>query len=155
MAPDNVGFAANCMLQHYDFHHFMLNRTLGYNNTPIFPYSSDPTAATPQHLLPATNQIEVSQAPMVESDSATLKTASDLRLEKAAQAAAPTLADSDLEGFSDDPSLTKVVDRRWYERSKHIYPMSTWEEFDAGRDYNSTGGGFRKDGEGNAYFFGR
>jgi protein FAM50 len=67
-------------------------------------------------------------------------------------AATEVPADSELEGFHDDPSLTKVVDRRWYERNKHIYPASVWEEFDANKDYSK---GARKDGMGNAYFFSR
>jgi protein FAM50 len=37
------------------------------------------------------------------------------------------LPDEELEGFSDDPTLTKVVDRRWFEKNKHIYPPSLWE----------------------------
>ena len=56
-----------------------------------------------------------------------------------------------LEGASDDPNLTKVVDRRWYERNKHIFPASVWEEFDPGKDYTK---GRRRDAEGNAFFFG-
>ena len=30
----------------------------------------------------------------------------------------------------EDPTMTKVVDRRWYERNKHIFPASMWETFD-------------------------
>lgn len=55
-----------------------------------------------------------------------------------------------LEGASDDPTMTKVVDRRWYERNKHIYPASTWQEFDPEKDYASE---VRKDTGGNTYFF--
>ena len=55
-----------------------------------------------------------------------------------------------LEGASDDPNVTKVVDRRWYERNKHIFPASVWEEFDPGKDYTKGG---RRDAEGNAFFF--
>lgn len=57
---------------------------------------------------------------------------------------------TDLEGTDDDPTLTKVVDRRWYERNKHIYPASVWEEFDPAKDYSQ---GFRKDTQGNTFFF--
>jgi protein FAM50 len=46
--------------------------------------------------------------------------------------------------------MTKVVDRRWYERNKHIYPASTWQEFDPEKDYASE---IRKDMGGNTYFF--
>lgn len=62
------------------------------------------------------------------------------------------MPDTELEGYNDDPSLTKVVDRRWYERNKHIYPASLWEDFDPARDYSQ---GPRKDGMGNAMFFSR
>ena len=55
-----------------------------------------------------------------------------------------------LEGASDDPTFTKVVDRRWYERNKHIYPASMWQEFDPERDYQNE---IRRDPGGNAYFF--
>ncbi|RYP04905.1 hypothetical protein DL764_004175 [Monosporascus ibericus] len=40
-----------------------------------------------------------------------------------------------VEGASDDPSYTKVIDRRWYERNKHIYPASVWQDFDPDKDY--------------------
>lgn len=50
----------------------------------------------------------------------------------------------------EDPALTKVVDRRWYERNKHIFPASIWTEFEPGVDYR---GRVRKDREGNKFFF--
>lgn len=55
-----------------------------------------------------------------------------------------------LEGAADEPTRTKVVDRRWYERNKHIYPASTWHEFDPEKDYATE---VRKDNGGNTYFF--
>jgi protein FAM50 len=58
--------------------------------------------------------------------------------------------DEQLEGFRDDPAITRVVDRRWYERNKHIYPASLWEEFDPTKDYAK---GLRTDSAGNALFF--
>lgn len=55
-----------------------------------------------------------------------------------------------MEGAGDDPNITKVVDRRWYEKNKHIFPASTWEDFDPEKDYaNAT----RRDTGGNAFFF--
>jgi protein FAM50 len=51
----------------------------------------------------------------------------------------------------DDPTMTKVVDRRWYERNKHIFPASIWTEFDPNVDYK---GMVRRDLGGNAFFFG-
>jgi protein FAM50 len=66
-------------------------------------------------------------------------------------AAASSLPDIvTLEGASEEPTMTKVVDRRWYERNKHIYPASTWQEFDPEKDYASE---IRKDMGGNTYFF--
>jgi protein FAM50 len=68
-------------------------------------------------------------------------------------AAAKALPDvSTLEGANDDPRLTKVVDRRWYQRNKHIYPASTWQDFDAEKDYSAE---VRRDAGGNAFFFSR
>lgn len=68
-------------------------------------------------------------------------------------AAAKAVPDiSTLEGANDDPTLTKVVDRRWYEKNKHIYPASTWQEFDAEKDYAAE---VRRDAGGNAFFFSR
>ena len=78
-----------------------------------------------------------------------MKTAEQRRAESAAT---PIIPDSELEGHTEDPAITKVVDRRWYERNKHIYPASVWEEFDPKRDYSVN---TRKDGEGNNYFFSR
>lgn len=57
-----------------------------------------------------------------------------------------------LEGANDDPTFTKVVDRRWYQRNKHIYPASTWQEFDPEKDYQNE---IRRDLGGNAFFFSR
>lgn len=56
------------------------------------------------------------------------------------------------EGDDHDPTLTKVVDRRWYERNKHIYPASIWLEYDPAKvvDYSK---GIRKDVQGNAFFY--
>ena len=58
--------------------------------------------------------------------------------------------ESSLEGAHHDPTITKVVDRRWYERNKHIYPASMWQEFEPGTDYKKS---IRKDTQGNAFFF--
>lgn len=131
-------------VQHYDFYHFIVNHTIGYLG-PLFVYSSDPTSATPQILLPSSIERKEDDAP------AGLMTAAERR-QQAAAAAVTGLDDSELEGFSDDPSVTKVVDRRWYERNKHIYPASSWEEFDEKRDYST---GVRKDKDGNNMFFSR
>lgn len=57
-----------------------------------------------------------------------------------------------LEGRDDDPIYTKVVDRRWYEKNKHIFPASTWKEFKMGKEFEDTAKQ-RKDVEGNNFFF--
>ena len=43
--------------------------------------------------------------------------------------------DEELEGANTDPALTKVVDRRWYEKNKHIFPASLWREYEPGEDF--------------------
>ena len=55
-----------------------------------------------------------------------------------------------LEGAEFNATQTKVVDRRWYEKHKHIYPSSIWEEYDPNKDYTK---GIRKDPKGNTFFF--
>lgn len=55
-----------------------------------------------------------------------------------------------VEGTDDDPTYTKVVDRRWYERNKHIFPASVWQEFDPEKDYQKE---VKRDAGGNAFFF--
>ncbi|EWC45487.1 hypothetical protein DRE_00886 [Drechslerella stenobrocha 248] len=50
----------------------------------------------------------------------------------------------------DDPTMTKVVDRRWYERNKHIFPASMWETFDPNKDYANM---VRRDKCENSFFF--
>lgn len=37
----------------------------------------------------------------------------------------------------DESHPGKVVERRWYERNKHIFPASRWEVFDPSKDYGS------------------
>ena len=36
----------------------------------------------------------------------------------------------------DDSHPGKVVDRRWYERNKHIFPASRWENWDPAKNYS-------------------
>lgn len=133
----------------------MLNSTMGYKNTPLFDQSAEPTAATPPNLLPSANsdagEAEPESQPSNTVKSINLITAAD-RKSLAKVADETRIPDRDLEGFSDDPGSTKVVDRRWYERNKHIYPASMWEDFDPKKDYTT---GTRKDGEGNVFFFSR
>jgi protein FAM50 len=106
----------------------------------LFPLSSEPTAATPAHLIPAAD----GSLPAPPETEGGLLTADQLRDQP------ETIPDPDLEGYDRDPTLLKVVDRRWYEKNKHIYPMSVWEDFDPTKDYSDGG---KKDREGNAFFF--
>lgn len=61
--------------------------------------------------------------------------------------------DEKIEGQDNDPSLTKVVDRRWYEKNKHIYPASLWKDYKVGKEFEDLAKG-RRDAQGNAFFFG-
>jgi len=47
--------------------------------------------------------------------------------------------------------MAKVVDRRWYEPNKPIFPASLWTEFDPNTDYSNM---VRQDMGENAFFFG-
>lgn len=114
----------------------MLNKTQGFKGR-LFPHSADPTGASP-----ATLQTDESAAPSG-------LTVPGQKLNKDPAAAAPQVPDAELEGYHDDPGLTKVVDRRWYERQKHIWPMSVWQDFNAEKDYTSE---IRKDAGGNVFF---
>lgn len=60
--------------------------------------------------------------------------------------------DEKIEGHDDDPAYTKVVDRRWYEKNKHIYPASLWAEYKTGKDHEELLKA-RRDAQGNAFFF--
>ncbi|KAL8690671.1 MAG: hypothetical protein Q9218_003929, partial [Villophora microphyllina] len=120
---------------HYDFYYFIVNKTLGHSSTPLFDYSSTTTLPTPkkQGLSPSTR-----------SPSPELSAYDPLTRPEAKNGTATPSDTSNLEGATDDPNFTKVVDRRWYERNKHIFPASVWEEFDPGRDYSK---GMRRDAE--------
>lgn len=58
-----------------------------------------------------------------------------------------------LEGGDMDPTFTKVVDRRWFERNKHIFPASLWREYEPGPEFEEKMNGVRKDNQGNTFFF--
>ncbi|KAL1642375.1 hypothetical protein SLS58_005449 [Diplodia intermedia] len=119
---------------HYEFYYFMVNKTIGFDG-PIFGHSAEPTSATP---LPSKDE---------DIDPATFNPLERLEKKKDQRI---TEEDVSLEGYNDDSTLTKVVDRRWYERNKHIFPASIWEEFDPNKDYSK---GTRKDAQGNSFFF--
>ena len=124
---------------HYELYYFIVNKTLGPNSTPLFDY-----AATT--VLPSSDGSE--SPDQVPDDYDPLSLPSSKTKQKNNGQVTP--ADRHLEGGDSDPNFTKVVDRRWYERNKHIFPASVWEEYDPTKDYAK---GVRTDAEGNAFFF--
>ena len=124
---------------HYEMYYFIVNKTLGPNSVPLFDY-----AAT---ISPSSDADAPSPSSSVEDNYDPISLPSKTKKLNNGQV---TPADKNLEGFGSDPNFTKVVDRRWYERNKHIFPASVWEEFDPTKDYAK---GVRKDAEGNAFFF--
>ena len=99
-----------------------MNKTMGPENKPLFGYSAEAP-------------LKGTAVPDPDSTAAVLSRPLDINL---------------LEGALDDPTFTKVVDRRWYQRNKHIYPASVWQDFDPEKDYRSE---IRRDLGGNAFFF--
>ncbi|KAI9836353.1 MAG: hypothetical protein M1819_001382 [Sarea resinae] len=126
---------------HYDFYYFIVNKTKDLNNAPLFDYSSQPTTTTTTtHTDPHSRSHSHSHS----------HSRSRSRSSSTAPPPPTTTTTTPLEGSTDDPTFTKVVDRRWYERNKHIFPASVWEDFDPAKDYTK---GVKKDTEGNAFFF--
>ncbi|KAI5923552.1 XAP5, circadian clock regulator-domain-containing protein [Camillea tinctor] len=115
---------------HYEFLFFIMNRTIGPTGSPLFAYSTD-APERKEINAPQDNELNV-------TSSTALKSAKT-------QACINTL-----EGASDDAAFTKVVDRRWYERNKHIYPASMWQDFDPEKDYQKE---IRRDTGGNTFFY--
>ena len=125
---------------HYEFYFFILNKSLGSRSTPLFDYS----ATAVQHPDRST-----SSSPAAVSESCNALAHPDVKA-KWVNNGQVSASERELEGADDDPNFTKVVDRRWYEKNKHIFPASMWEDFDPGKDYTKV---VRKDAEGNAFFF--
>lgn len=121
---------------HYDFYGFIVNKTIGYDGQPIFRYSANP----PKDL----RKDEALPERAGLFDPRTMSDPSEGKLNE--------VPSSSLEGAGDDPSLTKVVNRQWYERNKHIFPASLWEDFDPKKDYTTS---TRRDAQGNTFFFPR
>ncbi|KAI9770551.1 MAG: hypothetical protein M1840_003141 [Geoglossum simile] len=117
---------------HYEFYYFIVNKTRGPSAHLLFDFSTQAAATTnPRATLDSFNPL--SQPSTKPKNNGKLDA-----------------ADENLEGLNDDPNITKVVDRRWYERNKHIFPASVWEEFDPEKDYTQI---VRRDTGGNAFFF--
>jgi len=102
---------------------------------PLFDYSAQPTNATP-----VTKSAE-------DSDLTPYDPLDQSRKDKKIESSVP---DHELEGFGDDSTITRVVDRRWFERNKHIFPASAWAEYGPDKDLSKVQ---RKDTEGNSFFF--
>ncbi|KAI9848770.1 MAG: hypothetical protein M1838_000380, partial [Thelocarpon superellum] len=115
---------------HYDFYYFIVNKTRGPSGGLLFDYSAEArpssTASTPSTSALSTT------APILTTSAAGSrnKKSGEERHEQGGD-------DKGIEGAAHDPNMTKVVDRRWYERNKHIFPASVWEEFEPERDYGS------------------
>ncbi|TDZ49719.1 FAM50 family protein [Colletotrichum trifolii] len=123
---------------HYEFYFFVINKNQGPDGQQLFKYSAE---APPKKDEPEAEET-------TPTPDGGLTTAAALKA--AATKALPDI--NTLEGATDDPTVTKVVDRRWYERNKHIYPASMWQEFDPEKDYQTE---VRKDAGGNTFFFSR
>lgn len=111
----------------------MFNNVTGFNG-PIFDWSAQPTKATP-----TVNPDERTNT----DDYDPLNPKKNINKES-------SFPDEELEGYHDNPAVTKVVDRRWYEKNKHIFPASVWEEYNPDKTFTKAE---RKDAEGNTFFF--
>ena len=120
----------NKALQHYEFYFFIMNKTVGPDQRRLFDYSAE--------------------APPTKEKSDVEEPGASLLSIPGKDKRVPLQDINTLEGALDDPTYTKVVDRRWYERNKHIYPASVWQEFDPEKDYQKE---IRRDPGGNAFFF--
>jgi protein FAM50 len=142
-------------LQHYEIYYFIVNKTRGPNGGLLFDYSAQPTENSPA-VDPDADGLADFEAPSLNV--ARPRPSKRRHIERRRRGGGyhhhrrhhmPPM-DESLEGSRDDPTMTKVVDRRWYERNKHIFPASVWEEFDPEKDYTHT---IRRDNGGNAFFF--
>ncbi|KAL5596387.1 hypothetical protein BROUX41_006684 [Berkeleyomyces rouxiae] len=130
---------------HYDFYYFIMNKTTGPGQVKLFDFS---TEAPPKQTPSTLGDVNDADAATGEDSTTSATTSSSVALKASAKKALPDI--STLEGATDDPFFTKVVDRRWYERNKHIYPASTWQEYDAEKDYSLD---IKRDTGGNAFFY--
>lgn len=111
-----------------------MNKTLGPGNVRLFNYSAEAPPRAAQSSNGDTDAQSISN-PLSSAKGGIISKKIDI---------------NELEGVDEDPTFTKVVDRRWYERNKHIYPASIWQEFDPEKDYSSE---VRRDTGGNTFFF--
>ncbi|KAI1133814.1 XAP5-domain-containing protein [Hypoxylon sp. FL0543] len=118
---------------HYDFIFFIMNKAVGPTGKLLFDYLAEVPNPAPSN--------GAENKPSESSDQSSYQPIKSTRNQQDVH---------DLEGASDDPTFTKVVDRRWYERNKHIYPASVWQEFDPEKDYQKE---VRRDLGGNTFFY--
>jgi len=120
-----------------------MNQTVGPENKLLFDYSAD----APRNATDITTQTTTPDEPSTKPNAGL----SQPKITENSGGGVRVLSDiTSLEGCSDDPAFTKVVDRRWYQRNKHIYPANTWQQFDPEKDYQ---GEIKRDPGGNAFFF--
>lgn len=120
----------NTCFEHIDLYHFMLNDVCDHRGR-LFQYSYEPTSATP---------IERAKPDDPHAQSGW----------KISKRHTKLIEDWQLEGADHDPNWVKVVDRQWYEKHKHVYPASIWQDYHPGLDYST---GVRRDPDGNSYFY--
>ena len=136
----------------YEIYHFLLNKVRGPDSALLFDYAS--TAMTKDLSKKTTTTAEeegYDEEEDEDEDNYNPLSNPSISNSKSKSNGIVTPADRKmLEGGNDDPNFTKVVDRRWYERNKHIFPASVWEEYDPEKKIE---GKVRTDAEGNAFFF--
>lgn len=119
--------------KHYDFYYFIMNKTMGPGKRRLFDLSADPPLVSGEEPEP----VDLDNYNPLSRPSQVIKAAVSTKI-------------SELEGADMDPAFTKVVDRRWYEKNKHIYPASVWQEFDPEKNYQKA---IKRDAGGNTFFF--
>ena len=124
---------------HFDFYYFIMNKSKGPGGRVLFDYSTQPSASSSEE----DNRADDSGDIPADYDPLSRPGANKTKPK-------PVTPMMELEGANDDPGFTKVVDRRWYERNKHIYPASVWQAFDPEKDYQKE---VKRDVGGNAFFF--
>lgn len=55
---------------------------------------------------------------------------------------------NEIPGADHNPNITKVIDKHWFEKNRHVYPVTIWEYFDSQKDYSTA---IRRDVHGNPY----
>ena len=136
----------------YEIYHFLLNKVRGPDSNLLFNYASTATT-TKDTLKKTTAPTDEEGDDDDDDDDDNYNPLSNPSISNAKSKSNGIVTPADrktLEGGDDNPNFTKVVDRRWYERNKHIFPASVWEEYDPEKKID---GKVRTDALGNAFFF--